>query len=467
MMIEDKKESLRRMFHSEKLPNSSLIRDYYRMRDNDIKDSAKLSELIKKAEERSSRISLFNEFLGSNVLAQTISVKSFPKYKKALISVSCDKLIDAKFKVTQKLWFDYKGDVESAQTEEVQTGLDKNQTALVKGYMFLEDKTTKDKFIFAIDFIEGWQTGYIAVYSNEKDKEKASKLISDILEDSIKNNFFKKAKITPGGKFIKPDSTVMDDIILDANIKVRIKSGTVDMLNNIEVYKKNGVAIKRGILMEGPPGVGKTLVAKALCNQVDSTFIWVTADDVQYPDDISFIYNMARELSPTIVLFEDIDYIGKKRSGGGDYDKGEGGSYDKITGELLNQMDGITSNEGIITIASSNYPKSLDKALRNRPGRFDIRVRFEYPNKDLRTQMFNRFLSKTDFTDVKLDEIVKLTDGYSGAYIKELVLSATMIAIDAKSILTDGKAVVLDKHIKDAFNQIETSRNLDNIQEDE
>ena len=81
--------------------------------------------------------------------------------------------------------------------------------------------------------------------------------------------------------------------------------------------------------------------------------------------------------------------------------------------------------------------------------------------------MFNRFLSKTDFTDVKLDEIVKLTDGYSGAYIKELVLSATMIAIDAKSILTDGKAVVLDKHIKDAFNQIETSRNLDNIQEDE
>ena len=84
---------------------------------------------------------------------------------------------------------------------------------------------------------------------------------------------------------------------------------------------------------------------------------------------------MARELSPTIVLFEDIDYIGKKRAG-------DTGSYDKITGELLNQMDGVESNEGIITLASSNYPKTLDKALRNRPGRFDIRVRFELPDED-------------------------------------------------------------------------------------
>ena len=77
---------------------------------------------------------------------------------------------------------------------------------------------------------------------------------------------------------------------------------------------------------------------------------------------------MARELNPSIILFEDIDYIGKSRESYRDT------SFDKITGELLNQMDGVESNEGIITLASSNYPKVLDKALRNRPGRFERRI---------------------------------------------------------------------------------------------
>ena len=460
MILEDRYEVARRVLSDKKLPNSSFIRDINRMKDHDLGDASKLSELIKKAEEKSARIALFNEFLGTNVLSQTISVKVFPKYKKPLIAISADKILGAKFDNVQKMWFDYKGDVESAQNEEVQVSLTTFKNAMVKGYAFLEDKETKEKFIFAIDFIEGWSSGYIGVYCNEKSKASGSKIISDIIEDAKTNNFFKKSKITPGGRFIKPDNTTMDDIILDSAIKVRIKSGTIDMLDKIELYKKNGIAIKRGILMEGPPGTGKTLVAKALCNQIDSTFIWVTADDVQYPEDISFIYNMARELSPTIVLFEDIDYIGKKRAN-------EGGSYDKITGELLNQMDGVESNEGIITLASSNYPKALDKALRNRPGRFDIRVRFEYPDADLRKQMLDRFLSKSDFTSVDIEDIVEKTDGYSGAYIKELVLAATMLAIDAKSVLEDGKAKLLDSHLMDALKQIEESRQLDTIVEDE
>lgn len=458
MIIEDKYEVAHRMLSDKKNPNSSLIRDIIRMQDRDLGCDSKLSQLIKKAEENSSRISLFNEFLGSNVLNQAITVKQFPKFKKALIAISSDKIIDLKFNCTQKLWFDYRGMLETAQTEEVQVALDKTKNAMVKGYSFIEDKETGERFIFGIDFIEGWMTGYIAMYCNEDSKKSASVIMSEIIGDAVKNNFFKKAKITPGGKFIKPDSTTMDDIILDTEIKRRIKSGTVDMLDKVELYKKNGITIKRGILMEGPPGTGKTLVAKALCNQIDSTFIWVTADDVQYPEDISFIYNMARELSPTIVLFEDIDYIGKSRAT-------ERGSFDKITGELLNQMDGVESNEGIITLASSNYPKALDKALRNRPGRFDIRVRFEYPDASLRKQMFIRFLSKTDFEDIKIDEFVEKTDGYSGAYIKELALAATMLALDEKSVLSDGKAKILNKHMKEAFDQIETSRKLDTIEE--
>jgi SpoVK/Ycf46/Vps4 family AAA+-type ATPase len=462
MFIEDNFEVARRLFSGDRKSDSSLARDVFRMADRGLGDSAKLNALIKKAEEKSSRVALFNEFLGSNILSQVINVKSFPKYKKPLICVSADKIISEKFDQGQKLWFNWTGDVETAQGEEVQTGIDTFKNAIVKGYIFMEEKETKSKFIFAIDFIEGWNTGYVAIYCNESDKKYASSIINNIVEDSIKNNFFKKAKITPGGKFIKPDTTTMDDIILKDEIKRRIKSGTIDMLNNVELYKKNNVAIKRGILMEGAPGTGKTLVAKALCNQIDSTFIWVTADDVLFPSDISFIYDMARELSPTIVLFEDIDYIGKKRA-----NEDGGGSYDKITGELLNQMDGVESNEGIITLASSNYPKALDKALRNRPGRFDIRVRFELPDEDLRKKMLDKFLSKTNTAELKIDSMIKKTAGYTGAYIKELVLASIMLAIEDKSVLEDGTAILQNKYFDEALSQIEKSRKLDEIQEEE
>jgi len=458
MFREDKYEITRRTLKGEK-HNSGLLRDIYRMEDRKLGESAKLSRLMKKAEEKSSKVSLFNEFLGSNVLSQVINVKSFLKYKKPLIAVSTDKIISIKFDQLQKLWFNYMGDVETAQSEEVQVSIDSFKNAMVMGYIFLEDKGTKEKFILAIDFISGWNTGYVAIYCNEENRKSASLIINEIIEDSINNNFFKKAKITPNGKFIKLDGTTMDDIILKDEIKRRIKSGTIDMFNNIDLYKKNNIAIKRGILMEGAPGTGKTLVAKALCNQIDSTFIWVTADDIIYPEDVSFIYNMARELSPTIILFEDIDYIGKKRAG-------DSGSYDKITGELLNQMDGVESNEGIITLASSNYPKTLDKALRNRPGRFDIRVRFELPDEDLRKKMLEKFLFKTNAEELNMDNLVKKTSGYTGAYIKELVLASIMLAIEDKSVLEDGTAVLKDKHFNEALTQIEKSRKLDEVQEE-
>jgi cell division protease FtsH len=271
----------------------------------------------------------------------------------------------------------------------------------------------------------------------------------------------KGKKIDAQGSFIKLDNITMDDVILKEEIKRRVKSGTIDMLANMEVYKKNNLPIKRGILMEGQPGTGKTLLAKALANQIDSTFIWITADDVIFPDDISYIYNMARELSPTVVLFEDIDYIGKDRESYGS------GSFDKITGELLNQMDGLQSNEGIITLASSNYPKALDKALRNRPGRFDIRVRFELPDKEMRDLMFQRFFGEIEIEDVLFEDMVEKTKGYTGAYIKELVTATIMLAVTDNSVKDDGTAIVKKKYFDEAYSEIEKSRNLDNIDEEE
>ena len=454
MRIETREELKRRLFSGD-IHDSSLERDIRRLEDKGLDESEKLNKIIKVAEERSPRLSLFNEFLSCNVLSQVINTKILPKYKKGIISIAADTIIKEKFDIKQKMWFGYYDDLKPANVEEIRIDLDDSQDVLIQGYYFMKHKDTGSNMIFGIDFIDGFMTGYFAMYTNEKDAKIASQVMKDILAWSKNNNFMKNKKISAWGDFVKVDKVSIDDVIIKEDLKRRIKSGTIDMLANMEKYRKNNLPIKRGILMEGEPGTGKTLLAKALANQIDSTFVWVTADDIRYPEHVSHIYNMARELAPTVILFEDIDYIGKER------DRGDSGSFDKITGELLNQMDGLESNEGIITIASSNYPKALDKALRNRPGRFDIRVRFELPDEELRDLMFKAFFGDIEILDVPWEDMVARTAGYTGAYIKELTVATIMLAVSSDSVDSEGKAIVTKEFFEEAFNQLEESRNLD------
>lgn len=454
MRIETREEIKRRLFSGD-INDSSLERDVKRLQDKDLDESERLNKIIKVAEERSPRLSLFNEFLSCNVLSQVINTKTLPKYKKGIIAIAADKVLKDKFDIKQKMWFGWSDNIKPANVEEIMIDVDESQDALIQGYYFMKHKETGSNMIFGIDFVDGMFTGYFAMYTNEKDAKAGSAIMKDILAWSKNNNFMKGKKISAWGDFVKVDKISFDDVILKEDVKRRIKSGTVDMLANIEKYKKNNLPIKRGILMEGEPGTGKTLLAKSLASQVDSTFVWVTADDIKYPEHVSHIYNMARELAPTIVLFEDIDYIGKQR------ENWDSGSFDKITGELLNQMDGLESNEGIITIATSNYPKSLDKALRNRPGRFDIRVRFELPDKEIRNLMLQTFFGDIEILDVPWEDMVAKTDGYTGAYIKELVVATIMLSVSADSIDSDGNAIIKKEFFEEAFNQLEESRNLD------
>ncbi len=457
MRTETKKELLRRLFSGIETPDSSLVRDILRIKDYDLEDSAKLDEIIKRTEENNPRLSLFSEFLGCNVLDQTINTKVFPKYKKGIISVAADKIIKEKFDIVQKMWFGYYDNLQPVQVEEIQIDLDKTSGALIKGYYFLTNKETKKNCIFGVDFVSDMFTGYLAIYSNEEELSSVSGVMNEIVSWAKNNNFLKGKKIDSSGKFLKIDNITMDDVILKDEVKRRIISGTIDMIKNMDTYRKNNLPIKRGILMEGEPGTGKTLVAKALCNQMDCTFIWVTPDDIRYPEDIAYVYQMAREVAPTIVLFEDIDYIGKSREMYRD------SRFDKITGELLNQMDGLESNEGIITLASSNYPEFLDKALRNRPGRFDMRIKFDLPDEDLREKMLTKFFGNVNIDDVDIKDMIKMTENYTGAYIKELIVATVMLAVSQKSVDANDNAIITKKHLMEAFSELEKSREADDM----
>jgi cell division protease FtsH len=174
--------------------------------------------------------------------------------------------------------------------------------------------------------------------------------------------------------------------------------------------------------MAGVPGTGKTLYCKILLNMVDLTTIYVTRARMSKGLTLKRIYRLARKLSPSLVLIEDIDTVGgmDRRAKVDDDD-------DSSLGSLLEILEGIEPNTKVITVVTTNYPQHLDEALRNRPGRIDVFINIEVPNGEQRRQMLKGMTSNVKLAaDIDWDELVKLTKGMSGAYLREVVASAIL-----------------------------------------
>ena len=166
-------------------------------------------------------------------------------------------------------------------------------------------------------------------------------------------------------QFIKIDTVGWDDVVLSPEQRKSFDRNIVKFIENIELYDEKKLPTSRGCLLTGPPGTGKTLTCSAIMNQVDSTIIYITSDDITDRGQISELYDIARKVSPTIVVVEDIDTLGG-------IDRNRAGGDHPILGEFLNCLAGVESNSGVVTIATTNYPEYLDKALVDRPGRFDF-----------------------------------------------------------------------------------------------
>ena len=163
---------------------------------------------------------------------------------------------------------------------------------------------------------------------------------------------------------------------------------------------------------------GKTLTCEAIINEIKATIIYITADDIHQQGTIDDLYKLANGLSPSVVIVEDIDTLGG-------LDRRETGNH-PLLGEFLNCLNGVERNKGVITIATTNYPEHLDKAL-TRAGRFDIKINFNLPDEDLRLHILEKYLeSHKTSKNINLKSIVKKTKGLSGAFLKEVVMLATI-----------------------------------------
>lgn len=204
----------------------------------------------------------------------------------------------------------------------------------------------------------------------------------------------------------------------------------VDFLHNPSKYTEIGATLPKGVLLVGPPGTGKTLMARAVAGEAKVPFFAISGSEfVQMfvgmgAAKVRDLFKQANEKAPCIVFIDEIDAIGKKR------DTGFGGNDEReqTLNQLLTEMDGFDGKKGVILLAATNRPESLDKALL-RPGRFDRRVTMELPDLEGRKAILKVHLEKVKHDTINLDLIARATAGSSGADLANIINESALRAI--------------------------------------
>ncbi|MCX7919965.1 MAG: ATP-binding protein [bacterium] len=277
----------------------------------------------------------------------------------------------------------------------------------------------------------------------------AEQIMKQLIQWMKDHNYYRRKKITAEGEFLSIERKyTWDDIILDPAIKQEIIENVVDFIKYIPIYQANRIPTKRGLIFYGKPGVGKTLVGKVLASQVDSTFIWVTAAKIKNAESVTQLFQFARELQPSIVFIEDLDCFAIDRHI----------HFTPILGELLNQMDGIVENEGVIVIATTNDLQVIEPALKDRPSRFDRVLEFKLPDVELRKQIIMQALRGKTANGINIDRIAEKTEGFTGAHLHELVILATKVAIEQKDYDESNIVKLTDTHFELALNQVQKKK---------
>ena len=222
-----------------------------------------------------------------------------------------------------------------------------------------------------------------------------------------------------------------DDVAGEDEAKENLQE-VVNYLHDPSKYKEIGASMPKGILLVGPPGTGKTMLAKAVAGEANVPFFSMSGSEFvemfvgMGASKVRDLFSQAKEKAPCIVFIDEIDAIGQKRSGG---QYGGNDEREQTLNQLLTEMDGFEGNTGVIILAATNRPESLDPAL-TRPGRFDRRVPVELPDLLGREAILKVHAKKIKIAeDVDFNKIARMASGASGAELANIVNEAALRAV--------------------------------------
>jgi cell division protease FtsH len=262
-------------------------------------------------------------------------------------------------------------------------------------------------------------TASLVITSFSGMKKRAQRFAEGVYHIAKEHNFYKGKKLEFSHRisFLELSSKNWQHLALDPSLKDEIMANTVDFLNRRTQLAMYGIPARRGVLLVGEPGTGKTLICKILMNNSPGiTCILANGSDLVHSEYIFELYELAQDLKPSMVFIEDIDLIGQRRMES-HYSTG------RALSTLLSALDGVEECKEVVTIATTNWLEILDETLRKRPSRFDRIIKMSLPSLEQRREMIKSLSQAIPMDEYIQDYLAHRTDSCTPAQVQEVAYS--------------------------------------------